>query len=136
MAELAAPLAPLLGPARTDGVGSVAVIPILSDETVWGYFLLEHGYTTRFGHHRRRFAQSLGQLVSNAVRRVHRNTRQRAERLASEAVTTFEALVEEGSNALDALLFGDQLLATTGGGGWGRSAVRHGMRDRRPCSRP
>jgi signal transduction histidine kinase/GAF domain-containing protein len=113
--ELVAPPPGDLAIAHMDGAVSVAVMPILCGGKPWGYLLLENGYSRRFGHDRRRFCRALAQITGYAVTRVQRSTRERAEQLAGKTVAAFEAAVESGTTALDALLFGDQLLAAVAG---------------------
>jgi signal transduction histidine kinase len=114
-AELAAPSARALALVRGLGIASLGILPIHCDGELWGCFLLQSGYARRFGHYRRRFGRALAQITGTAVKRVLESVVERTEQICADALATFETSIADGSSALDALLFGEQILAEAAG---------------------
>ena len=114
-AELLAPSLEQMDQLREYGAAAAAVVPLSADGEVWGHLVAEHWHERRLTQAARRFALDLGPLVVAAAERLERGARQRARRLAADAVIAFDAACAEGHSPVEALLFGERLLAVTAG---------------------
>ena len=100
---------------RDHGVIAAAVLPLGSGDQHWGHLLAVHSQARRLGHAWRRFALGLGPLIVAAAERVETGARWRARRLAADAVDAFEQACAQGNSPVEALLFGERLLAASAG---------------------
>ncbi len=114
-AELLAPSLEQMDQLREYGAAAAAVVPLSLGSEVWGYLIAEHWHERRLTQAARRFALDLGPLVAAAADRLERSAKQRARRLAADAVMAFDRACAEGHSPVEALLFGERLLAVTAG---------------------
>ncbi|HVJ53400.1 MAG TPA: ATP-binding protein [Aliidongia sp.] len=114
-AELLAPSLEQMDQLREYGAAAAAVVPLSANDEVWGHLVAEHWHERRLTQAARRFALDLGPLVVAAAERLERSARQRARRLAADAVIAFDRACADGHSPVEALLFGERLLAVTAG---------------------
>jgi signal transduction histidine kinase len=100
---------------RENGVVSVAMLPLGTGDRIWGHLIAAHSQAHRLAQAWRRFALGLGPLIAAAAERVETGARWRARRLAADAVVAFRQAVTEGNSPVEALLFGERLLASSAG---------------------
>jgi signal transduction histidine kinase len=114
-AELLAPTMEQLDQLREHGAAAAAVVPLAANGRIWGHLIAEHWHERRLNQAARRFALDLGPLVIAAADRLDSGIRQRARRLGADAVIAFDKACKDGHSAVEALLFGERLLAATAG---------------------
>ncbi|MEI9982404.1 MAG: ATP-binding protein [Aliidongia sp.] len=114
-AELLLPPAKQAEILRESGVVAVATLPLAAGDRIWGHLIVGHGQARRLGQGWRRFALGLGPVIAAACERAETGARWRARRLAADAVAAFELACAEGNSPVEALLFGERLLASSAG---------------------
>jgi len=100
---------------RESGAIAVASLPLGTGDAPWGHLVALHSQARRLGQAWRRFALGLGPLIVAASERVETGARWRARRLAADAVDAFQTACTEGNSPVEALLFGERLLAASAG---------------------
>jgi light-regulated signal transduction histidine kinase (bacteriophytochrome) len=100
---------------RENGVVSVAVLPLGLGDQIWGHLIAVHGQAHRLAQAWRRFAIGLGPMIAAAAERIETGARWRARRLAADAVAAFREACADGNSPVEALLFGERLLAASAG---------------------